>query len=598
MRIPFAAFVIAFGAASSARAQTRDTVRVDYPASQCRGCPEWIAPHAPFHIFGNTYFVGTNGISSILITSAQGHVLIDASIPAAAPQIAANIRALGFRLEDVKLIVNSHAHFDHAGGIAALATMSGARVAASPWAAKVIGSGDPDIQDPQYGLALPFPGTGRVDVIADNQTLHVGPIAITAHFTPGHTPGGTSWSWDSCEKGVCHHLLYADSQTPVSADDFFFTRSTRYSTGEADFTRGLDALDRTPCDLLLTPHPGASSMFERLAQHDFADPALCKSFVANARAAVAKRMADERAKAGTVPKGEARQVVDTVYAGAIVRTPAYHRGAGPVVTIDAAHHNFHTADGRFRPFARLLGDDGFTVRSGIQRIDAAALKNTRVLVIANAISARDERAPNWHLPTAQAFDSTEVAAIASWVRGGGSLLLIADHMPFPGAVTDLGAAFGVHFANAFALYGTVDPETGDYPIVFRRRDGTLLSNPLTDGRNRAERIDSIETFTGTAFHLSGRMSGGIFALPANTRLMMPVRSWEFSDSTAQMRADGMLQGAAFALGRGRVAVFGEAAMFSAQRKGVKGVPMGFNAPSAHQNVQFILNVMHWLARAY
>ena len=287
---------------TAAHAQTRDTIRVDYPASKCRSCADWLVAHAPFQIIGNTYYVGTNALSSILITSPQGHVLINGALPGAAPQIAANIRTLGFRIEDVKLIVNSHAHHDHAGGIAALAKLSGARVAASPWSAKVIGSGDPDVQDPQFGLVLPYPGAGNVEVIADNQTLHVGPTAITAHFTPGHTPGGTSWSWDACESGTCRHVVYADSQTPVSADDFFFTRSTRYTTGEADFARGLTSLERLQCDVLLTPHPGASSLFERLAARHagnasaFVDPGLCKQFVADARLAVAKRMADERAK--------------------------------------------------------------------------------------------------------------------------------------------------------------------------------------------------------------------------------------------------------------------------------------------------------------
>lgn len=296
------AIAAAFVSAATVHAQTRDTVRVDYPASKCRSCADWLVPHAPFHIIGNTYYVGTNALSSILITSPQGHVLIDGATPAAAPQIAANIRTLGFRIEDVKLILNSHAHHDHAGGIAALAKLSGARVAASPWAAKVIGSGDPDIQDPQYGLVLPYPPAGKVEVIADNQTLHVGSIAITAHFTPGHTPGGTSWSWDACEGASCHHVVYADSQTPVSADDFFFTRSTRYTTGEADFARGLATLEHLSCDVLITPHPGASSLYDRLAKRDagdpnaFVDPALCKKFVADARAAVAKRMAEERGK--------------------------------------------------------------------------------------------------------------------------------------------------------------------------------------------------------------------------------------------------------------------------------------------------------------
>jgi len=296
------AFLAPFVFALPVYAQTRDTVRVDYPASKCRSCAQWGMPHAPFRIFGNTYFVGTNELSSILITSPRGHILIDGAIPTAATQIADNIRALGFRVQDVKLILNSHAHHDHAGGIAALAKMSGARVAASPWAAKVIGSGNPDIQDPQYGLVLPYPPAGKVQVIADDETLHVGPLAIIAHFTPGHTPGGTSWSWEACEGSTCHHIVYADSQTPISADDFFFTRSTTYRTGEQDFARGLATLERLPCDLLLTPHPGASSMFERLAKRDAGDPngfvdsGLCKSFITNARAAIAKRMADERAK--------------------------------------------------------------------------------------------------------------------------------------------------------------------------------------------------------------------------------------------------------------------------------------------------------------
>ena len=283
-------------------AQTRDTLRVDYSPARCPSCAQWGAPHAPFRIAGNTYYVGTDGISSILITSPQGHVLIDGAIPAAAPVIAANIRALGFRVEDVKLILNSHAHYDHAGGIAALARLSGARVAASPWSAKVIASGDPDVQDPQFGIALPYPGAGSVDTIADDQVLHVGPIAVAAHFTPGHTPGGTSWTWDECGASRCLHLLYADSQSPVSADGFFYTRSTTYPTGEQDFARGLATLERLPCDILLTPHPGASSMFERAAAYAaknpdaFIDPARCKQFIVDARAAVAKRMSDERAK--------------------------------------------------------------------------------------------------------------------------------------------------------------------------------------------------------------------------------------------------------------------------------------------------------------
>ena len=296
----------------------------------------------------------------------------------------------------------------------------------------------------------------------------------------------------------------------------------------------------------------------------------------------------------TIPKGEANQVVDTMFPASPPRHPAFAPGRGPRVTIDEAHHNFHTAGGRFRPFAKWLESDGFRVAPGRTPITASSLATTQILVVANALAAKDVQVAHWRLPTTPAFSAGEVDAIVAWVRNGGALLLITDHMPFPGAVEPLAAALGADLANGFALFGSEDPRTGDYPIVFRRRDGTLRPGPIVDGRNRSERIDSIETFTGTAFHLAGR-SGGILALPVGTRLLLPVVAWQFSDTTPVMRADGLLQGAAFAFGRGRVAIFGEAGMFTAQRKGVDRVPMGFNDPAASQNPQFILNLLHWLA---
>jgi hypothetical protein len=295
-----------------------------------------------------------------------------------------------------------------------------------------------------------------------------------------------------------------------------------------------------------------------------------------------------------IPKGESNQVVDTMFPASPPRHPAFAHGAGPRVMIDEAHHNFHTAGGRFRPFAKWLESDGFRVSAGTTPATASLLTTTQILVIANALAPADVQVAHWRLPTTPAFTDDEVDAIVAWVRGGGALLLIADHMPFPGAVEPLAAAFGADVANGFALFGSEDPRTGDYPIVYRRRDGTLMNGPIVDGRNQSERIDSVETFTGTAFHLSGR-SGGILALPVGTRLELPMVAWQFSDTTPAMRADGLLQGDAFAFGRGRVAIFGEAGMFTAQRKGVERVPMGFNDPAASQNPQFILNLLHWLA---
>ncbi|MEO8335914.1 MAG: subclass B3 metallo-beta-lactamase [bacterium] len=278
-----------------AQSQRPDSARAfDYSAAQCSSCAEWNAPQKPFRIFGNTWYVGTRGLGAILITSPTGHVLIDGGIPASAPAIVANIRSLRFLIEDVWLIVNSHAHFDHAGGIAELQQASGATVAASPASAPVMRAGKSGPDDPQFGVLLPFAPVSEVRTIADGETLHVGDLAVTAHFTPGHTAGGTTWTWRSCEGSVCKDMVYADSQTPVSADGFLFTRNTTYPTAIADFERGADVLDRLSCDILITPHPSASDMWERVEKGALVDTSACKRYAVSARAALAKRIARER----------------------------------------------------------------------------------------------------------------------------------------------------------------------------------------------------------------------------------------------------------------------------------------------------------------
>ena len=257
-------------------------------------------PKLPVHVFGNTYYVGTSELASILITSPEGDVLIDGGLPESAAEIEGHIDKLGVRLHDVKVILNSHAHFDHAGGIAELQRASGATVEALPWSARVIETGKPALDDPQYGVLKSYPPASHVRVIHDGDTVRVGPLALVAHQTAGHTPSGTTWTWRSCDHGRCVDIVYADSQTPVSADGFLYTKSTRYSTGVRDFEHGLDLIERLPCDVLLTPHPAASSLWERVAKRDAGDAnALidrdaCRRFVKSARAALAKRLETER----------------------------------------------------------------------------------------------------------------------------------------------------------------------------------------------------------------------------------------------------------------------------------------------------------------
>ena len=267
---------------------------------ECQYCAGWNQPQQPFPIFGNTYYVGTHGLSALLLTSDSGHVLIDGALQESARAIMASIRTLGFRVEDIKLILNSHAHYDHAGGIAEIQRVSGARVAASPWSAAVIMRGQSGPDDPQFGVLLPYPGAVSVESIGDGDTLRVGAVALVAHFTPGHTPGGTSWTWRSCQGTRCLDIVYADSQSPISSPAFKFTQSTTYPSGLADFERSFAVLENVRCDILLSPHPQASALFDRIAARDsgslpsLVDQEACRRYAMSFREALARRVAAER----------------------------------------------------------------------------------------------------------------------------------------------------------------------------------------------------------------------------------------------------------------------------------------------------------------
>ncbi|MGZ6126243.1 MAG: subclass B3 metallo-beta-lactamase [Myxococcales bacterium] len=270
-------------------------------ATTCKDCAKWNETQAPFRIYGNAYYVGVRGLSSVLITSEKGHVLIDGALPESAAKIAASIEALGFRLQDVKLILNSHVHFDHAGGIAELQRRTGARVASSKPSAIVLRRGTSGPDDPQFGAIPPLAPVARVDEFEDGETLRVGSLAVTAHLTPGHTPGGTSWTWTSCEVGRCLDVVYADSLTPVSAPRFQFTRAAH---ALESFEKSFATLSALPCDILVSTHPDASSLWKRLASRDggnrdaLIERQACAKYAEAARAALRERIASEN------PSGE------------------------------------------------------------------------------------------------------------------------------------------------------------------------------------------------------------------------------------------------------------------------------------------------------
>ena len=281
---------------SSVFAQTpSDTA--GYAAADCPSCAEWNEPTDPVRLHGNTYYVGTRGLAALLIVSDSGHVLIDGGLPNSAPLIVRNIQKLGFRPRDIRLILNSHAHYDHAGGLAALQRMTGAVVAASKKSVDVIRNGRPGPDDPQYEIALPYAGVRRALAFEDNDTLRVGALTLVAHLTPGHTPGGTTWTWRSCAASECLDFVYADSQTPVSSDSFLFSRNDTYPSVLQDFEKGFATLERLSCHILVTPHPVASNLWQRLAGEGGAqlvDGGACKRYAASARATLARRLARER----------------------------------------------------------------------------------------------------------------------------------------------------------------------------------------------------------------------------------------------------------------------------------------------------------------
>lgn len=278
-----------------------------------------------------------------------------------------------------------------------------------------------------------------------------------------------------------------------------------------------------------------------------------------------------------------------------VAHPAYAASSGPRVVIDEAHRNFHTASGRYRPFAQLLGSDGYRVEPGRGAFTAAGLRGGEILVISNA------QGPNNHEWEA-AFTAEEVRAVHDWVSGGGSLLLIADHFPMGGAAVGLSQAFGVDMAEG-VTEDTLNCDAGETTsIVYSRANGLLMSHPITDGRNPDESLSRVVTFTGQSV---GVPAGAVpfLKLGPTARDFKP-RAPKIEKSGGDVRitpqygdpvpAAGRAQGVALEVGKGRVVILGEAAMMTAQISG-DGHPFGMNVPG-NDDRKLALNIMHWLSR--
>jgi metallo-beta-lactamase class B len=260
-------------------------------AATCKDWDDWDKPAPPVRIFANTYLVGTCGIASILVTGTEGHILIDGGTEPDAALIAANIRRLGFKLGDVKILLHSHEHFDHVGGIARLQQLTGARLFASPAAAKVFETGAAGAGDPQAGLNKPFPPAQVSRIIHDGEVVRLGNLWLTVHATPGHTPGALTWEWGSCDGGVCRRIVYADSLSPVSRDTYRFSDHPAYL---AAYRASIAKIAALKCDILLTSHPSASDMVDRLAgRAPLEDADACRDYAAGLTKKLDQRLAKE-----------------------------------------------------------------------------------------------------------------------------------------------------------------------------------------------------------------------------------------------------------------------------------------------------------------
>jgi metallo-beta-lactamase class B len=269
---------------------------------QCAGKEDFSEPAPPALIYGNTYYVGTCTVSVLLVTSPQGHVLVDSATEKAVPSILANIRALGFKPEDIHWIVSSHEHFDHVGGLAALAGATGAKVALSAPAAAVLATGKVDPADSQYTDIKDFPiAPVKADrILTPGAVVQAGPLRLRASFTPGHTTGSTSWSWQSCpitRFGTrCRTISYIDSISALAAQPYRFSDHPEVV---ARFRRTFAAIAARRCDVLVTPHPSASNLFERmLGEAPLGPKDACKRYAAAGRkrlnASLAKEAAESR----------------------------------------------------------------------------------------------------------------------------------------------------------------------------------------------------------------------------------------------------------------------------------------------------------------
>lgn len=240
-------------------------------------------PIEPFRIAGNVYYVGASDITSYLITTPEGHIVLDGGYAETAPMILANIRKLGFDPHDVRIILNSHAHLDHAGGIAELRRATGAKfLASAPDAAQLARGG---LDDPQFGNRFPFPPAPPDQLVRDQQRIILGGTAITAHITPGHTRGCTTWTMRAAGRDV---VFLCSATAPTG---YRLVGNPQWPDAVADYRRTFAILRSLPCDVFLASHGSFFDLEAKLGHPErFVDPAGYKAHIDELEEALNKRI--------------------------------------------------------------------------------------------------------------------------------------------------------------------------------------------------------------------------------------------------------------------------------------------------------------------
>ena len=279
-----------------------------------------------------------------------------------------------------------------------------------------------------------------------------------------------------------------------------------------------------------------------------------------------------------------QQITDTTY-NPIIQNPEYGLGNGPVIFIDEGHLNFHTKNGRYRAFSTLLDRDGYNVTEYKGVFKKNELVKGKILVISNALN---ENVEDWVIPSPSAFTKSEIEEIRQWVFEGGSLFLIADHMPFADAAKALAEVFGFEFTNGF-VFDTLS----EGPAFFNLKEKTLTESIITKGRNSKEAVEQIASFTGQAIKIPDGATSILTFSNAYVNFL-PDTTWVFDDNTTKFNAEGWSQGAFKNFGKEKIVVFGEAAMFTAQLVGPQKYKAGMNNEIASENHQLLLNIIHWL----